>query len=185
MSAGRLAVLALLAAGCAHPPQRALTPVPALRDVAIEDSGPAAPVRTVTPCVLQRIVDGDSITCRHIGAVRLIGVDSPERDQEPFAAAATQALVALAPLGDTLQLEPDVDAHDRYGRVLAYVWRDGVLLNWLMLRHGWAVVLTVPPNVQFVDYFTAAQERARNEQRGLWQVDGFRCLPSQRRRRVC
>jgi len=177
--------VALLAAGCAHLPQRALTPEPPRSDVAVDSSGPRAPVRALTPCVLIRIVDGDSITCRDIGAVRLIGIDSPERDQEPFAAAATQALEALAPLGDTLQLEQDVDARDRYGRLLAYAWRDGVLLNWLMLRQGWAVVLTVPPNVQFVDYFTGAQERARGERKGLWQVDGFRCLPSQRRRGVC
>lgn len=185
MSTALFCALALLAAGCAHVPQRALAPQPRLPDVAVDSSGPTAPVRALTPCVLLRIVDGDSITCRDLGAVRLIGVDSPERGQAPFAAAATQALAALAPLGDTLQLEADVDGRDRYGRLLAYVWRDGVLLNWLMLRHGWAVLLTVPPNVQFVDYFTDAQERARSEQRGLWKVDGFRCLPAQRRRRQC
>lgn len=185
MSAALRGIVALLVAGCAHLPQHALTPQPRRADVAVDTSGPIAPVRAPIPCVLLRIVDGDSITCRDIGAVRLIGVDSPERGQEPFAAAATQALEALAPLGDTLQLEEDVDARDRYGRLLAYVWRDGALLNWLMLRHGWAVLLTVPPNVQFVDYFTAAQERARSEQKGLWKVDGFRCLPSQRRRRQC
>jgi micrococcal nuclease len=134
---------------------------------------------------VQRVVDGDTISCRDLGSVRLIGIDSPEGNQEPFGSAARAALSALLRVGETIQLESDVEPRDRYGRLLAYAWRDGRMLNWLMLRGGWAVVLTITPNVQFVDAFVMAQYRARAERRGLWAVDGFQCLPLERRRGLC
>lgn len=152
---------------------------------AFADSGPRAPRGAVQPCVVERIVDGDTIVCRSLGSVRLIGIDSPERNQRPFGPLATRALAALLQVGDSIQLERDVGLHDRSRRVLAYVWRDGRMLNWLMVRGGWAVVLTVPPNVQFADAFVAAQHHARAERLGLWAVDGFKCLPVEKRRGMC
>ena len=151
----------------------------------LPDSGPRAPIRPPTPCVVLRVVDGDTIRCRELGLVRFIGIDSAEPDQRPFGAAASAGLAAMLAVGDTVQLEADVEARDRYRRILAYVWRRNVMLNWMMLRQGWAVVLTYPPNVQWVDAFVDAQQKARDERRGLWKVDGFRCLPVERRRRAC
>lgn len=149
------------------------------------DSGPRAPIRAVAPCVVQRIVDGDTIRCRDIGLVRFIGVDSPEPTQRPFGAMASAGLAAMLSVGDTVQLEPDEEERDRYRRILAYVWRDGSMLNWRMVRLGWAVVLTYRPNVQYEALFTSAQAVARAEGRGLWGVDAFVCPPVQRRRRAC
>jgi micrococcal nuclease len=156
-----------------------------VRSADFADSGPRAPLRSVRECIVQRVVDGDTISCRDLGSVRLIGIDSPEGNQEPFGSAASAALAELVRAGDTIQLESDVEPRDRYGRLLAYAWRGGRMLNWLMLRDGWAVVLTITPNVQFVDAFVTAQHRARAERRGLWAVDGFQCLPVERRRGVC
>jgi len=173
----RVAAALLLAA-----PKIAPAQVP---DGQFADSGPRAPIRSVQPCVVQRIVDGDTISCRGLGSVRLIGIDSPERNQKPFGRSAADALASMLRVGDTIQLERDVASRDRSRRLLAYAWRDGRMLNWLMVRGGWAVVLTIAPNVQFVDAFVTAQHRAREEQRGLWAVDGFQCLPAERRRRVC
>ncbi|MGQ0640541.1 MAG: thermonuclease family protein [Gemmatimonadaceae bacterium] len=154
-------------------------------DSTLSDSGPRAPIRAVTPCVVLRIVDGDTIRCHDLGLVRLIGIDSPEPTQRPFGSAAAAGLAAMLSVGDTVQLESDVEARDRYRRLLAYVWHRGAMLNWWMTRQGWAIVLTYPPNVQWADAFVAAQEQARAEQRGLWKVDGFRCLPLERRRKLC
>ena len=156
-----------------------------VRDGQFADSGPQAPIRPVQACVVERIVDGDTISCKDLGSVRLIGIDSPERSQKPFGPRAAAALAAMLRVGDTLQLERDVALRDRSKRLLAYAWREGRMLNWLMVRGGWAVPLTVAPNVQFVDAFVTAQQRAREERRGLWAIDGFQCLPAERRRGVC
>jgi micrococcal nuclease len=85
----------------------------------------------------------------------------------------------------TVALERDVEVRDRYDRMLAYVWADGHMVNWALVRQGWAVVLTYPPNVQYVDWFTDAQRRAREESVGLWGIGGFDSLPRDRRRGRC
>ncbi|MGD2134862.1 MAG: thermonuclease family protein [Gemmatimonadales bacterium] len=150
-----------------------------------DSAGPPAPVRATTACTLTRVVDGDTIACAGMGRVRLIGMDTPEASQRPFGAMATRALAALLDSAATIALEPDVEPRDRYGRTLAYVWADSVMVNWAMVRRGYAVVLTYAPNVQWVDWFTAAQRAAREEEAGLWAVNGFECLPIDRRRGRC
>jgi micrococcal nuclease len=55
----------------------------------------------------------------------------------------------------------------------------------MLVRLGWAVVTTYPPNVQYVDWLTAAQKQAREESVGLWAVNAFDCLPGDRRRGHC
>jgi micrococcal nuclease len=98
---------------------------------------------------------------------------------------ATQAVRALLKDATTVALERDVEVRDRYERMLAYVWADGQMVNWVLVRQGWAVILTYPPNVQYVDWFTEAQRRAREEGAGLWGIGGFDCLPRDRRRGRC
>lgn len=137
------------------------------------------------PCTVTRISDGDTIECVGKVRVRLIGVDSPERDQEPFGTAAMAGLASLLVVGTTVELESDVEPRDRYDRVLAYAWQGGRMINWLMVRQGWAVPLVFPPNVQYVDFFRQARDLARQEGRGLWAVDGFRCEPAAHRARRC
>jgi micrococcal nuclease len=145
----------------------------------------ASPVRATDPCVIARVVDGDTIHCVGDVRVRLIGIDTPELSQEPFGTRAREALEAVVAVGDTVLLERDIELMDRYERYLAYVWRDDVPVNWVMVRNGWAVVLTYPPNVQYVDQFAEAQRAAREEERGLWAVDGFVCSPRDHRRGRC
>ena len=147
--------------------------------------GPVEPVRLTEACEVTRIVDGDTIDCGAFGRIRLIGMDTPEADQAPFGQMATQTLASLIPVGSEVLIEPDVEATDQYGRILSYIWSGGVMVNWAMVRAGYAVVLTYPPNVQYVDWFESAQITARSEFAGLWEIDGFACEPRAHRRRQC
>ena len=83
------------------------------------------------------------------------------------------------------QLELDVERRDSYNRTLGYVWKDGRMMNWVMMRSGWTLLLTIPPNVQYVEAFRAAETAARAEKLGLWRVDGFACPPAEHRRQRC
>jgi micrococcal nuclease len=166
----------------AHDHTSSLPPgTPVYAAEAVLSEGPPRPVRETVPCELTRVVDGDTIECSRVGRVRLIGMDTPESGQEPYGGVATQALWSLLEKAATVALERDVELRDRYGRMLAYVWADGVMVNWALVRQGWAVVLTYPPNVQYVDWFTEAQRVAREEGVGLWGIGGFECLPRDRR----
>ena len=70
--------------------------------------------------------------------------------------------------GRPVRLEFDVERLDRYGRTLAYVWLGDELFNEVLVREGYALVTTYPPNVKYVDRFIAAQRDARSHERGLW-----------------
>ncbi len=61
----------------------------------------------------------------------------------------------------------DVGARDRYGRLLAYVWVDDVMVNAELVRRGYAQVMTVPPNVRYQQLFIDLQRGAREAGRGL------------------
>ena len=176
-----LSLAAALAALSAH----AAAQQPSLRRDTTLAGGPTRPVREPLPCRIVRVVDGDTIECSELGRVRLIGIDTPELSQEPYGAMAERALVALLDSTTAVALEPDVERRDRYGRMLAYVWVDSTMINWALVRLGWAVLLTYPPNVQYVDLFTEAQRLAREAGMGLWEVGGFECLPRDRRRGRC
>ena len=156
-------------------------PVPTL----LPDSGPPMPTAGLTDCVVLVLKDGDTIECKAQGPVRLIGIDTPERDQMPFGTAATAGMAALLPAGATVRLSPDKTQRDRYGRILAYAWYEGASVNWLMIRQGWAVSLRYPPDTRYADWFDKAEARAHAEQRGLWRVDGFYCRPRDHRAGKC
>ncbi len=141
-------------------------------DVALPDD---APLRgRVT-----RVVDGDTIKVRALErtrrkryTVRLIGIDTPEvdwygGDAECFGEQAGRFARTLI-RGQRVRLEFDEERRDRYGRLLAYVYRDSLFVNAEMVRRGYATVATFPPNVAHADQFRRLAERARMSGRGLW-----------------
>lgn len=125
-----------------------------------------------------RVVDGDTISVRIGGRterVRYIGIDTPEsvKPNTPVqcyaerAAAANAALVA----GREVKLVRDAEARDKYGRLLAYVYReDGSFVNATLVREGYARTLTIPPNVAHASEFARLARAARVAGRGLWSA---------------
>ena len=61
-------------------------------------------------------------------------------------------------------------ARDRYGRLLAYVFRveDGRMVNESLVRGGYAVPLTIPPNDRYAERFVHAADEARSRHAALW-----------------
>lgn len=150
-----------------------------------EGAAPVMPGNLTIACPVERIVDGDTFDCAGAGRIRPIGMDTPERTQEPHFTAATAALASLLMVGDTVRLEYDNTRTDRSNRVLAYVWLRGEMVNWLMVRRGWALALPYPTTPRYNARFDAAEQAARRERRGLWYVDGFACRPVDHRAGKC
>ena len=163
--------MALLAAGCRGDRPREAAPPPA-----------RTPAATAKPHVPQtarvlRVIDGDTIVVEIDGReerVRYIGVDTPETvapDRPPGcfgqeASAANKALVD----GRTVRLERDVSERDRFGRLLRYVYVDGVFVNDELIRQGYATAVTFPPDVRESERFRAREREARAAGRGLWSA---------------
>jgi micrococcal nuclease len=150
----------------------------------VPGDGPTRQPPPESSCIVGRVVDGDTFHCRDGREVRLTGIDTPER-QQSFSSVAREALLKMIPLGTAVRLERDVAPTDRYGRVLAYVWVGPKLVNEAMVRDGWAVLYTVPPNVKYADRLGRAQREARARGAGLWAQRGFDCLPQDFRGRRC
>ena len=136
-----------------------------------------APKLSKDSYLVVRVVDGDTIEIRMGEAeerVRLIGIDAPESvhpDAALNSAMGVRAAEYLSELldGKNVRLELDTQERDRYGRLLAYVYSDDVLVNEQMVEAGMAVVATYPPKVRYVDRFVEAERRARENGVGLWE----------------
>jgi len=98
--------------------------------------------------------------------VRYIGVDTPERG-DCFSARATAFNAELVDRAD-VRLVPDAEPRDRYGRMLAYVYRGDTNVGAELVRRGYAQAITVPPNVRYADRFAALARQARRAGIGLW-----------------
>lgn len=140
-----------------------------------ESSAAQDPEAPGDPATVTRVIDGDTIEVSLNGEVlrvRLIGVDTPETvdPSEPVGCygPAASSFTTDRLEGQDVQLEYDVEHLDVYGRTLAYVWVGDELFNETLVARGFATVTTYPPNVKYVDRFTAAQADARSHERGLW-----------------
>lgn len=139
--------------------------------------GVASPAQAGT-AIVEQVVDGDTLSVRLAGRrerVRLLGIDTPEsvKPQTPvecFAKEAASRLRALLPRNTTVRLVRDVEERDRYGRLLAYVYRppEGLFVNLDLVTGGYAQVLTYPPNVAHSKELEQAAREARRTRRGLW-----------------
>ncbi len=139
-----------------------------------------APVSSQSdPAVVQvvRVIDGDTIQvcciARKREKVRYIGINTPEtkhptKGVEYYGKEAAKANRKLVE-DKTVILTFDVEQRDRYGRLLAYVFlEDGTFVNAWLVEHGFAQVMTVPPNVKHQELFLKIQREAREGRRELW-----------------
>jgi micrococcal nuclease len=117
--------------------------------------------------------DGDTITVlidNQQEKLSLAGIDAPELDQTPWGTQSRQALKDIVE-GKMVRLETDIAFRDQYRRLLAYVYLGDMLVNLELVRQGYAVLNTVPPNVAHVDEYQKAQTEAREAGRGVWSAD--------------
>jgi micrococcal nuclease len=126
-----------------------------------------------------KIVDGDTFWVDDGSEkgmkIRLIGVDAPEsrrsfnKEVGHYGKEAKEYLTQMLD-GKLVRLEYDVGRKDRYGRTLAYVYlEDGTFVNADLVKNGYAMIMTVPPNVKYAELFLELQREARENGRGLWR----------------
>lgn len=154
---------------------------------------PSTPARTdLTPhgdvvrgVPVERVIDGDTIKVLLRGqdvTVRLIGIDTPETVKpdspvECFGPEASDFAMRMLD-GHTVTLEFDESqgATDKYGRALAYVWRelpggDLSLFNLEAVAGGYATERQYGANpYAWRQEFTAAQTSAQQGDLGMWRA---------------
>ncbi|MFQ6001587.1 MAG: thermonuclease family protein, partial [Anaerolineae bacterium] len=116
-----------------------------------------------------KVIDGDTIEVETEGQVfkvRYNGIDTPEVGQ-PCADEATAKNIELVS-GQRVTLVKDVSEVDKYGRLVRYVYAGDLFVNAEMVRQGYAVTFTYPPDVAHADEFMILEAEARQAGRGCW-----------------
>lgn len=121
--------------------------------------------------------DGDTIVLVDGRRIRYIGINAPEiahqeyhQKAEPLGYEALRYNKILVHK-KRVRLEFGSEKHDRYDRVLAYVFLpDSRFVNLEMLRKGYAFCLFRGPNDRYNTLFLKAQREAMKAGRGIWNL---------------
>lgn len=151
---------------------------------ATEQGRPREPAPVILRGSVTSVVDGDTIKVLSRGfetTVRLLGIDTPETRRpgglvQCFGPAASERTKHLLRNGQEVRMVTDVsqDRRDRYGRLLAYVYKPGKSgatgsINHALVATGYAKVYIYRGNpFQHADAFQGAETRARRVAIGLW-----------------
>lgn len=137
---------------------------------------------------ITRVVDGDTVKAQINGvteSVRLIGIDTPETKhprigKEPYGQKASDYTTALLE-GKKVVLEYDLEARDRYNRLLAYIYLEDATGGWKIdgryyrqaneeiVLAGLASPMTIAPNNRYAERYAEAVRVARAQKIGMWQ----------------
>jgi len=119
--------------------------------------------------LVTRVIDGDTIEIGGTTKVRYIGMDTPEstNSKECFGNEASEKNKEMV-LSKQVVLEKDVSETDKYGRLLRYVWVEGVMVNEKLVADGYANAVSYPPDVKHQEKFKEAERFARENNLGLW-----------------
>jgi micrococcal nuclease len=130
------------------------------------------------------IYDGDTVKIDGVGKVRLLGIDTPEKEASERDKTFRRAGIAARQLrrgakratdflrrnakGQIVTLTFDRDKKDHFGRMLAYVTlADGRMLNRELLREGLARVYR-RFDFRLKDDFLRMEAAAQDAGRGMW-----------------
>jgi micrococcal nuclease len=112
------------------------------------------------------VIDGDTIQLSNGKHVRYLGIDAPEKDEYlgPEATLKNRQLVE----GKTVQLQKGITDRDKYGRLLRYVYSDGVFVNAELIAQGYAHAYIFEPDDQYSQVLVQLEQYAKIRQIGIW-----------------
>lgn len=141
------------------------------------NSNEIKPNGKITELTVKRVVDGDTLVLEKEGTeykVRLIGVNTPESvhldktKNTEFGKVASEFTKKRLE-NKIVDVEFDAGPTDRYGRLLVYLYVDGVSYNEVLLEEGMAQVMIYSPNVKNAELYKSIEKVAKDKKVGLWK----------------
>ena len=117
---------------------------------------------------VERVIDGDTIVLKSGERVRLIGIDAPEKG-ENCSEEAKNRLQQLV-LGKSVLLGKDVSERGKYGRLVRFVYADGLFVNLALIEEGFALAFEFEPDTSFSELFREAELKAVGSNSCLWKM---------------
>lgn len=136
----------------------------------------------VFEAVVTKVTDGDTLRVKFDGkeeSVRLLLIDTPETvkqgtEVQLYGPEASNFAKKFFPIGSTVQIDIDQTKRDKYDRLLAYVWKDGVMYQDAILDEGLAIVTYIyKPNISYLDHLRNVEAKAKAANKGVWSVKGY------------
>lgn len=119
---------------------------------------------------VEHVIDGDTVVIEGGEKVRYIGMDTPEAG-EPFYGEAKKRNSGLVGGKRVRLVFCEAQKRDKYGRLLAWVYADGVFVNETLVKEGLARKFPVPPcGLEKSAEFRRAEDEARARKIGLWSA---------------
>lgn len=125
-----------------------------------------ASVPTMEQVLVARVIDGDTIELADGSRVRYLGIDTPELG-EPYSAKASARNEQLVG-GKVVELQSGKRDCDEYGRLLRYVYVDGVFVNAELVSQGYARAYIFDPDERYSQVLVQLEQYAKMKKRGLW-----------------
>ena len=123
------------------------------------------------PVDIVRIVDGDTFEVNSSQQVRLLCINTPERNKEYYSEAKDFLLKFEGKEGEILRDKEDVD---RYERKLRYLFYNDMLINQEIIEEGFAHVYLCQ-GLGYEEEMEKAQQVARKQEKGLWKKSDSQC----------
>ncbi|WP_249597870.1 thermonuclease family protein [Peribacillus frigoritolerans] len=146
------------------------------------DSSNEEKAKTFTAEVI-KVIDGDTVKIKMTNGneetVRLLLIDTPEtvhpsKPVQPLGPEASKFAKELMPSGSKVEVETGIGERDKYGRLLAYFYVDGKMVNKLLLEKGLARVAYVyAPNTKYLDELENIQKQAQQDEIGIWSIENY------------
>ncbi len=126
-------------------------------------------------------VDGDTAkfkTSEGVFTTRFLAIDTPEtvhptKEVEAFGKEASEFTCRMLTNAKRIVLEYDANSekYDKYGRLLAWVYADGVFLQQSLIEKGYAEVAYLYGDYKYTSLLKDIQVLAQTNKVGKWAVD--------------
>ncbi len=141
---------------------------------------------TIPPCYIKEVNEKEKVTLAKCGdgdtarfiingeekKVRFSAIDTPEVDKnEPFSKEAKEFTCNMLKNAKEIYLEYDgnSDKEDKYGRVLAFIHVDNILLQKSLVENGLAKVSYIYGDYEYVEELRRVEELVKAKKIGIWQ----------------
>ncbi len=124
---------------------------------------------TLERALVVSVIDGDTIELQGGHRVRYLGIDTPEAG-EYYATEATARNKELVE-GKIVELQAGKRDEDEYGRLLRYVYVDGIFVNAELVAQGYATAYIFDSDDRYSQILVQLEQCAKMRQRGLWGAD--------------
>lgn len=112
------------------------------------------------------VIDGDTVELENGEVVRYLAIDTPE-DNEPMFFEALQKNRELVE-GKVVELQNGARDKDEYGRLLRYVFVDGIFVNAELVAQGYAKAYIFDPFDKYSQVIVQLEQYAKLMKKGIW-----------------